>query len=284
MWRWICVFALLGCAPAPPDVPSPVSPLVFDAAEVARARHIAVMIPGAFASVDMFAPARDWDGVAVVTYRFPGMDGLALDHRLDLQRAADEIAAFAALYPAAEVSLIGYSTGGPIALMVAAQIEGAVDVALISTAVDYAGGVQTALRTTGDVLGTAVQLGSVDPQAVWDVYWQSLLYGGDPAYAARVEALTAQHRPDLIRPLHPIFVAHTEDLRGWRLPADLDLTGVRVRVFAGAEDAVFSPAQTARFADRVGADAVWSYPGDNHLLVLTRTTLFDDVLAFIATP
>lgn len=262
------------------------SPLVYDAGEVTRANRVAILIPGALASVDIFAPARRWrgSGYAIVTYRFPGMDGLPLDHRLGIEDAAARIAEFTERYPGKKYRLLGYSTGGPVAIAAASRIEGDVKVAAMSSAVERAGGTATAVRSTIDVLAAAARSGSVNLEVIWLEYYKTLLFGRvglkDPELQARARDIVAEERTRIVIPEGDLLKSHSEDLRRWRLPPSPRLSADRLRFFIGQQDPVFSDAQTEAFARAFGAPGIARYPGQGHLLFLTWPEVFDDVLEF----
>ena len=287
--RWLLVLVLLMCAACSAEntpFRGADSPLAYDPAEVDRADRIAILIPGALASVEIFAPAQTWkaSGYAIVTYRFPGMDGLPLDHRLGIEDAASQIAAFTGRYPGKAYRLLGYSTGGPIAISAAGRIRGDVKVAAMSSAVERAGGTATALRSSIDVLAAAARAGSVDREEVWLEYYRTLLFGRaglkDPGLRAEASAIVAEERSRIVIPEGDLMAAHSEDLRRWRLPPAPRLSAERLRFFIGQEDPVFSDAQTEAFARVFGAPGIARYPAQGHLLFLTRPQVFDDVLEF----
>ena len=85
------LLSLMACSPQKP-FQGQQSPFVYDKGDVQRADTLVFLIPGAMASIGIFDPARHWadQGYAPVYYRFPGMDGLALDHSLGIEYAAEE--------------------------------------------------------------------------------------------------------------------------------------------------------------------------------------------------
>lgn len=289
----LLALALAACARLPAE--SPREPLAYDPAQVARSETLAIFIPGVLSSVEMFAPARDWAGrgYGLAFYRFPGFDGLPLDHRLDLETAAETIARFAARHPDKPVVLVGYSTGAPIALMAAARLAPRpVTVAAISPAVEHGGGLDTLLKGARDMAGAAARAsrsGAPTRKAIWLEYWKTLLYGRknrlDPDFAARIDALFAANEERIGQPDPELVRAHTADLRGWTIPEGLDLSHARIGYFIGMEDPVFSPRQTDRLRRRLeGGERrgrIVGFADDGHLLLLTRASLFDHVLRFV---
>lgn len=261
-------------------------PLIFRAEEVAAARVITVCIPGALARVEMFAPVQGWaaPGHALVYFRFPGLDGRALSPKLEIERAAARIAAFAAGHPDKAFRLLGYSTGGPIAIRAAERMGGDVRVAAMSGAVEKAGGIRSFQRITRDVLAASARARSLRRRAVWAEYFRVLLYGApvlrDAKLAARAETLWQAQLPRMVWPDPALLAAHSDDLRRWTLPDGPRLAEDRLAFFIGGDDPVFSRPQTEALAAHFGAPAITAYPGHGHLLFLTHPPAFDDIRAF----
>ncbi|WP_375229744.1 alpha/beta fold hydrolase [Roseobacter sp. S98] len=257
--------------------------LLFDADAVAAAGKVAVLVPGAHAAVSIFDPAEAWtrEGYALVRYRFPGLDGRPVHPALDIAEAAREIADFAIRYPGKELRLLGYSTGGAIVLDAAALIVGDLRVALMSSAVERGGGLQTGLRGAVDVAGAALRARSVDVRRVWLEYYRTLLFGRADRENPAATRYIDDRLDEIVMPDEGKPRAHTDDLRRWTLP---DPTGfdaaANSHLFVGLEDPVFSLAQTQALAQKLGGVAITGYPGHGHLLFLTEPRVFDDVLDF----
>ncbi len=290
---FLLILTLAACAGGVAKEPGPAprdGALLYDAAMVARADRIVVFVPGALNSVAMFAPAGGWvdGGFAPVFYRFPGLDGLPLDRVLEPGAAAEEIAAFALRHPDKDVALVGYSSGAAIAILAADRIRDGrrVPVVAISPAVERAGGMPTILAGAGDIVRAAARAESKDVFSIWTEYWQILLYGRNARppepvrtairEGARELRAERQFRP----PLAGLARSHAARLRYWELPPDLDLSHAPVRIYVGAEDPVFSTAQTLAFARKLGLEGIHTYPGDGHLLYLTQTDVFVTAQAF----
>ncbi|WP_322865238.1 alpha/beta fold hydrolase [Aquicoccus sp. G2-2] len=265
-------------------------PILRDRAEIASADKIAMFIPGALSSVDIFQSARPaWraSGYGLAFYRLPGLDGMPLDHDLKIDAAAARIAAFLARYPKKPVLLVGYSTGAAIALEAAARIpeKSRVQIAAISPAVPYGGGLETALRGGSDLLDSARRTRTLNRTTVWRDYWKTLLFGraarSDPTKTPSIEALFAAHGPNIVVPDARLIRAHSRSLRRWHPPSAEALRGVEVAYFIGLNDPVFSQHQTRRLRASIGSARIWGYPGDGHLLFLTRDRLFEDVLRIV---
>lgn len=283
------VLVLGGCLGIPVSDQSTQDPLVYDAAKLVRAEKIAIFIPGVLSSVNIFEDTAFWEdaGYARVFYRYPGLDDLALDHRLTPEAAAARVAAFANRHPDKRIALVGYSTGGPVALIAAPQIEnpGRLHIAAMSTAVEYGGGVPTALRGLRDIIRAIAATGSLSRGPVWERFWAGLLYGpdafDDPAFADRLARDIAEGEKIYVK-LDPVLaLSHTLALPNWELPDDLDLGEIPVAFFVGLNDQVFSTAQTLAFADQVGDVPVFGYPEQGHLLFFTRPDVYRDILRFV---
>ncbi|MCO6383495.1 alpha/beta fold hydrolase [Oceanicola sp. 502str15] len=282
---------LLAACAAPPTLPVGESPLATNPARSARAAEaprLTVMIPGALASVDIFAPTNGWAarGHALAYYRFPGMDGLELDHQLSITAAAEEIARYARQHPDKQLTLVGYSAGGAIALEAAALLAPRpVTVAAISPSPEHAGGLQTILRGAGDVISAATRAGSFTRKAIWDEYWKTLLYGrnnrDNPRFTNQIETLSKEHAPRIADPSPALVRAHSSGLRRWELSEGADLSHARIGFFIGMEDPVFSTRQTDTLRRRAGGGRLIGFADDGHLLLLTRKSLFDHVLRFV---
>ncbi|MEL6573381.1 MAG: alpha/beta hydrolase [Pseudomonadota bacterium] len=265
------------------------NPLLYDANEVAQAHTIAIFIPGALSSVDIFNASTDWadHGYARALYRYPGLDGLENDHFVNPARVAEVVANFANVHPDKDIALVGYSTGGPIALLAAPQISKGrkVQVAAMSTAVEHGGGIQTLWRGVVDVARAITATGSFQRQVVWKRFWSGLLYGpdalDDPAFADQIAADVKAGEQIIVRLDPAVALAHTLGLPTFALPEDLDLSDIPVAFFIGLNDRVFTTPQTQRFAAKVGGVPIYGYPDQGHLLFFTRPDVFDDMRAFL---
>jgi pimeloyl-ACP methyl ester carboxylesterase len=278
---------LVGCSARLPMADD--SPLVYDAHAVAQADRIAIFIPGALSSIALFAPAEGWraGGFAPVYFRFPGLDGRPLG-TLDLDQAADQIARFATRHPRKDIALVGYSSGAPIALLAASRITDGriIPVAAIAPAVEQGGGLPTLARGAADILRATARAERPTPTDIWIEYWQILLFGRharpDPDFQARVRAAATTQRGErgLGPPDPALSRAHTRAIRRWHLPDSLPLTHLRLRIYAGLEDPVFSTRQTLEFARKLGLDHIHGYPDEGHLLYLTQTDVFTTARRF----
>lgn len=284
-----CSLWLLAACSLPLTTQSSQDPLLYDPVAVAQADRIAIFIPGALSSIDIFEASGDWEdaGYARVFYRYPGLDGLKTDHIVSPEIVAETVAAFANIYPDKDISLVGYSTGGPIALLAAPDVTKGRDIRVVamSTAVEFGGGVPTAWRGLVDIVRAMIATGSTERQVVWKRFWSGLLYGPDaledPAFADRLERDVEAGEKIIVRLDPAVALAHTLGLPGFALPDDLDLTGIPVAFFIGLNDRVFSVDQTRNFSQRIGGVPIFGYPEQGHLLFFTRPDVFEDIRAFV---
>ncbi|MFZ3582722.1 alpha/beta fold hydrolase [Loktanella sp. DJP18] len=287
--RWLLILVFLtGCSPALLRTDGGQEPLVYDPAAVAAADKVAIFIPGALSSIQVFEGSQNWReaGYARAFYRYPGLDGLPVDHRLDPATAAREVAEFANGLGDKQVVLVGYSTGALIALEAAPQIHPVhrVRVAAMSPAVENGGGARTILRGAGDVVRAVTATRSLSKRKVWPRFWAGLLFGpdalDDPTPSDELRTAIVEGAK-INTPLDTeIALAHVLALPGWRLPDDFDLAGIPVAFFIGLNDPVFSTRQTTDFSRQIGGVPILGYPGQGHLLFFTRPDVFADMLDF----
>lgn len=262
------------------------SHLIYDAEELSAARAIAVCVPGALSSINIFEPTHAWraQGYGMAYYPFPGLDGRAIAPKLNIQEAANEIVQLAAKYPNKPVRLLGYSTGGPIVISAAAQMRGDVKVAAMAPAVEAGGGLRTGVPGLWDIVKSAMRSKPLQPKAVWMEYYRVLLFGravgNDRALSELADQLIAEHREQLVLPDGGKPRAHTDDLRYWRAPQGCAFSADRVRFFVGLKDPVFSLAQTQELCRILGTITITGYPDHGHLLFLSHKPVFEDVYNF----
>ena len=247
-----------------------------------------VVIPGAMASVNMYAPVLDWNvpDSTVMAYRFPGLDGMKLDHRVDIEAAGELIAEVLTKMEVREVYLIGFSTGGPIALEAARRLKTPnVDIALVSTAGPFPAAVKASVEGFFDVLKAMGRSNGKTLDETWLENYRTLLYGRkhleNKELAARSEELAMRQKGRFGTPRLKLTLAHTSDLMTWTLPRDdPKLRAAHIGVFHGATDSVFSLKDTERLAGRIPADGIRVYPNEGHLLYVTEDRLFDEIRGF----
>ncbi|OWU69059.1 hypothetical protein ATO1_24855 [Phaeobacter sp. 22II1-1F12B] len=261
--------------------------MLYDAQKVARAESLVIMVGGALSDRKIFGGTEAWgaDGrVALVHYRLPGMDGLPLDHRLGIEDAAAQIRTFLAEHDRKRIRLLGYSTGGPVVLSAASKLTGDVRAAVLSPAVERAGGLATVFRGTLDILHATITSGSLNRDTVWSEYYKTLLYGQkgrvDPSKKENIRRISAKQAANIIAPDSDFQAAHTKNLSRWRIPDAMTLSDKAVRFYIGSEDPVFSRRQTQLFASRLGVVDVVEYAEQGHLLFFTCPAIFDDIAAF----
>ncbi|WP_375175582.1 alpha/beta fold hydrolase [Pseudooceanicola sp.] len=285
---FILVFlALAACSTLPPPQKvEGVNPVVHDGKAERGVGTAIVLIPGAMASIELFAPVLEWDipDSAVMAYRFPGVDGLELNHRVDIVDSGALIAGHLNDIGAERVYLIGYSTGGPIALEAARRVTGAeVQVALLSSASDSPAALIASARGAVDVVKALFRSKEGLDEALLENY-RTLLYGrrhfSEAELAEQSRRLAALQRGYITTPPRKMTLAHTTDLMTWYLDAPEDVHDLRIGVFHGSEDSVFSERLTWRYAKRLQAETFRSYQGQGHLLFVTEPRIWDDIRAF----
>lgn len=252
---------------------------IYDAEAVTKAERLVICAPGALTRVEIFDPVSAWHGWVPVFYPFPGLDGRALSPPLDIEAAAAQIVAFARAHPKKQIGLLGFSTGGAIALEAAARLGVEVRTVAIAPGLPQAGGWRTMLATTGDVLGAALRVRSARVRAVWLEYYRVLLFGREVLRHAdtrdRSREIVAARAPRMVYPEGGLLRAHAQGLKRWTGPeAGLPAPG-HVTLLIGSEDPVFSTAQTRAFAQRLGDVALQVFPGHGHMLFLTDQSVFD---------
>lgn len=284
---FLSLFFLYGGCSTETNAPSPASnPIYFDKQKVESSKKIAVFVPGALSPIEMFSAVRTWEkrGYALAFYRFPGMNGMALDHQLNIEDASGRIAEFANLYPSKSIYLVGYSTGGPIAIRAAGKIERHVKVAAISSAVEHGGGVRTTLNAAYDFTSAFIRSKSFDRSEIAVEYFRTLLFGrkglSDPSTYARSSRIVERVREHIYVPPKGMVAAHTTDLRRWKIPSAASLNGENLKFFIGLDDPIFRPRQIYSFAQEFEGAKVHEYPGHGHLLYFTHPAVFEDVLSF----
>jgi len=283
----LAVCALLAaCGSKPETSDAPVTPLLFNAADIEKQDKLLILIPGSMTPLGIFDPVVEWHpkGYAFAAYRFPGMDGRPLDGPLDIARAAQTIVTLAERYPDKQIKLLGFSTGAPIAMLAARQIGPRAQVAGMSSAVEFGGGAQTALRGLDDILVAAARARSLNTRKVWEDYFPVLLFGRAGARSLEraddIARITSRPKKVVVEPSFNVFKAHTMALVGWQMPDGFTLPPEQVHLYAGTADTVFRPRQVRRFAREIGGAPITFYPGLGHLLYVAEPRVFDDILAF----
>jgi len=250
-----------------------------------------IFVPGALNSIGLFRRALDWQnqGYELIFYRFPGYDGLSADHRLDIEDAGLEIAEFVNDHSADQVRVLGYSTGGPIALEAAKHINKTdLKVAAMSSAVPFPISISTATRGINNFGRVVSKLGTFDKNRIWKQYYQVLLFGEagleKPELQEVIKKTTERELKNVTVPPGDLISKHTGDLRFWRLKQEQALAGKDIRFYHGLEDPVFSTLQTQRLAAQIPHAEILGYAGQGHLLFLTAPRVFDDILDWFEEP
>ncbi len=283
---YLLLLTLTACATGLPDK-GEMDPLYYDPKAVAKADKIVIVMPGAVTTAAIFAPVLEWEkrGYAVVFYRLPGLDGLPLDHRFDLEYASSHIAAFADAHMGKSIRLIGYSMGGATMLLASDKIKNPdMKVVAIAPAAERAGGLTTRINGATDMALAALRARSLSKDAIWQEYFEILLHGRRAEVRREkkplIDRFMDENREELEAPETLITRAHTEDLRGWVVRPPRKLLRAKTGVFVGLEDPIFSTAQTLNLMKKFDLTKLYAYPGDGHLLLITQPRLFDQILAF----
>ena len=288
--RLILLFSLLvltACSNLPPPQRADVQPMVHDGNAEKGVKRAIVLVPGALASIELFAPVMSWDvpDSTVIAYRFPGVDGLALNHRIDIVDSGAMIARALNALEVEEVYLIGYSTGGPIALEAARRLKtDKVQIALVASASDTPAASLASLRGAVDVVRAMFRAQEPGLDETWVENYRTLLYGrrhfSEAELAEQSRQLAALQRGQITTPPNKMTMAHTADLMTWRLDDPASVADFRIGFFHGGEDSVFPERMNRRYAKRLQAEAFHVYEGQGHLLFVTEPHLFDDIRAF----
>ncbi|MEM6619339.1 MAG: alpha/beta hydrolase [Pseudomonadota bacterium] len=243
---------------------------------LSHADEIVFLIPGALASTYMFGPAFTWKSRrrVVMEYRFPGYDGLAHDRAVHIQGDAAKIAALANRFPRARVRVLGFSTGGAIAIEAAARMDHAdVQVAAIGCAVPFPGMLGVGPRGFAGLVRAAGVTGLSDIKAIWLEYFKTLLYGrnwaDDPWTRARANAFVRALEDQIAVPSDGVGRSHSANLLIWSLSDDARASRARVRFYHGVNDTIVPLRLVRRLATLVGGE-VTAFSPDAHLLLLTR--------------
>lgn len=248
-------------------------------AAVAKADTLVILVPGALASTHLFGPAFRWGGggTAIVEYRFPGFDDLPADRSVHIIQSASTIADFANHFPGARIRLMGFSTGGAIAIEAAARMRHEdVEVAAISSAVPFPGMLGVGPRGFAQILRAAVATGSVDAKTVWLEYFKTLLFGvdwdKDPRTRAWANAFVERFRQDIVLPDDGVGRSHTSNLLIWTLSEEARSANRKVRFYHGRNDTIVPLRLVQRLAASLNAQVV-TYEPDAHLLLITRPSV-----------
>lgn len=271
---------LAGCA-APPEATKP--PL-YTAGTASKPDQITFLLPGALTTAGIFGEANDWnsDRHLVIEYRLPGMRGEPLTPPLDILRAADWVADTANRHPQARINLLGYSTGGAIAIEAAGRINDSerVTVTAISSATPFPGAALATVRGAAGVAGAALTAGTFDPQAVWDEYFITLYLGSgwrsSPEKRAIADRIRESFKGRINKPGEGKGRSQSGSLLGWALSPEALASGARITFFHGENDPVFPLAQVRPLAARLGA-TLCVLPGEGHMTLLSRDDLIDRV-------
>ncbi len=285
---WLVLAAglvLAACA----EAPEAAKPPLFTAERSAAPEEITFLLPGALTTADIFGAANGWetDRHQVVEYRLPGMRGEPLSPPLDIIRAADWVADYANRHPQARINLLGYSTGGAIAIEAAGRIDDSarVKVVAVSSATPFPGAVLAFLRGAIGVAGTAITAGTLDAQTVWDEYFITLYLGSgwrsSPEKRAIADEIRRSFEGRINKPGEGRGRSQSGSLIGWALSEEALTSNATITFFHGENDPVFPLGQVRPLAARLGA-TLCVLPEDGHMVLLSRFDLIDRVARVFA--
>ncbi|MBN8631653.1 MAG: alpha/beta hydrolase [Rhodobacterales bacterium] len=226
------------------------------AAVPTRPQTVVFLLPGALTTADIFGPAGDWGGHdrLVVEYRLPGMQGEPIAPPLNVERSARWVADYANRFPDAQIQLLGYSTGAVIALEAAGHIEDAdrVRVVAVSSATPFPGAALATLRGAIDVMRSALAIGSLNRQAVWEEYYKTLFLGSGWRKSPEKREIAKQMQQtvtgNVLAPRNGMGRAQSGSLLFWT-PSEAALSsGADITFFHGDRDPVFRLRDARRLA------------------------------------
>jgi pimeloyl-ACP methyl ester carboxylesterase len=280
---WLALAAGLGlvaCASTPEDAKPP----LYTRGVATKPEEITFLLPGALTTADIFGAANAWetDRHQIVEYRLPGMRDEPLAPPLDIIRAAKWVAAYANRHPQARINLLGYSTGGAIAIEAAGRIDDSarVKVVAVSSATPFPGAALAFLRGVVGVVGTAITARTLDAQTVWDEYFITLYLGSgwqkSPEKRAIAEEIRRSFEGRITKPGEGRGRSQSGSLIGWALSDDALASDATITFFHGENDPVFPLSLVRPLAARLGA-TLCVLPKDGHMVLLSRLDLIDRI-------
>lgn len=230
--------------------------------DLQTAQTLVYLVPGVLTSTTVFGPALKWGrrDVAVIEYRFPGLDQRALEGRVNIVEAGREIAAHAARAGAEKVVLIGFSTGAAIAVEAGARLPGKdVGVAGVSSAVPFPGMLMAGAGSSLDFVTSVGRADALEYDPIWKDYYRTLLLGRnwpfDAGKRAQADALMKAYADVQAEPPSGgIGRSHANNLLVWQLTPEAETSGARMVFWHGSDDTIAPLPKARRFADRIGAE------------------------------
>jgi pimeloyl-ACP methyl ester carboxylesterase len=280
---WLALAAglvLAACARTPEDA----NPPLYTTAVATAPEEITFLLPGALTTAGIFGEANAWetDRHQIVEYRLPGMLDEPVSPPLDISQAAEWVAAYANRHPQARINLLGYSTGGAIAIEAAGRIDNSarVKVVAVSSATPFPGAALAFLRGVAGVVGTAITAGTLDAQTVWDEYFITLYLGSGWRNSAEKRAIADEIRRSfegrINKPGEGRGRSQSGSLIGWALSDKALASKAKITFFHGENDPVFPLAEVRLLAARLGA-TLCVLPEDGHMVLLSRIDLIDRI-------
>jgi pimeloyl-ACP methyl ester carboxylesterase len=281
LWLAVAAGLVLAACAGPPEAAKP--PL-YTAGTIGAPDQITFLLPGALTTAGIFGDANGWETAShqVVEYRLPGMRGEPMQPSLDILRSAGWVADYANQYPAAQINLLGYSTGAAIAIEAAGRIDDSarVNVVAISGATPFPGAALAVARGAAGVAGSAIAAGTLDPQTVWDEYFITLYLGtgwrSSPEKRALADEIRRSFEGRVNKPGEGRGRSQSGSLLGWALSPEALASEARITFFHGENDPVFPLALVKALAARLDA-TLCVLPEEGHMLLLSRPDLIDRI-------
>jgi len=262
---------------------------VFDRIELADSAKLLILVPGALNSIDGFASARTLSsrGFATAFYRFPGMDGRPLDQVVSIADIAQEVVDFTSRFPAKEVSIVGFSIGGQVALEAAARSKGRIKkVVVLGGSTGFPSTFGAGFRALGWVASRAWAMATIDFAAVWKDFYKVLLFGEagvtDPELSRRSDEIIAARRAKIVTPTRALVCSHMRDIT-FRAAVDSTDVGDTPILFVHGRWDIVSPVEgVAAYARQFKASRFVILERQGHQIFLTERALFERVGEFLS--
>ena len=275
---------LTGCATSDASMQKS-SPFQVASGNLATAKQMVLLVPGALASTRIFQGARNWgtDDSVIIDYRFPGMDGRPFDSEVIIDKAAEDIALYFNQWrknSSRKLVLIGFSTGAAISIEARGLIENNVETVAISSAVPFPGMIQAASRSSIDILASMARSSSFDVEVFWREYYKTLLFGRDwhtnPNIARRAEQILEQNSESIRTPGGQLGRAHSGDLTYWRLSKKARAATTPLEFYHGEVDPVVPIRKISKLASKLNA-SVTKVDQVGHLVLTVRPEVLEQI-------
>ena len=283
--------ALLLClvlaACAQPQTSDP-DPILYNPADIARAKSVVIGIPGALTSIRVLFPIEDFQSPerAVAYYRLPGYDDHPGTAPFSINQAAGELATFVRDGGFENVYFVGHSTGAAIAIETSKALreirpDVGVHIAAISTALPAPQPVLSGVRGAGGTLAAIFRARSLKPRTVWLEQYRRVSYGPDASHHAEViakaNALVRERGDQIQLPERGLGRKHFGAILGWKNNAPERLDGVDIAFWHGGVDPVFRAEAVARFAKTLPQADLQVLDNHGHVILLTYPEIWAEM-------